>query len=455
VILDDSNTQQNLQSLWARLEAKLESFRTNSDFLAARVESDKLLKAIMNDPISAKLVTDCKKLLFHLRSFRPGHALDPALLSEMRGLLVPLLLEHLSEVAVPEITDITDTAFGKFEYHLANIKIAANQLIPENIHIKFKYDLDAHPLSLSSTNHHLVILLKAKNIQVNLNDVAWSYSRLSSPHLHDSGHANLKTEGKGASVRLRMEVNQLSEQIDSGTGKVIHNKEIFHVLESCCHVDRWAVTFSDSKHDTLYEMLSSLFSTRIKRHFEELVVSRAKDFAEVFNHRIYVLYNEARLKTEEFGYLAELKKDEASLAWAETKSDLKESLLHSAPAEALKDAAIEKGKEAIKIGLQRTKEAPDLGTAISRGLSDIKESLDGTDLLKGLSSSSEFEDKSDYHRTFRESAPVPAATFVSASESDSRLKDVPNAAKYPASVVAPQKREEPVLEAPKIAGPAQ
>jgi hypothetical protein len=234
-----------------------------------------------------------------------------------------------------------------------------------------------------------------------------------------------------------MEVNQLSEHTESATGKVVHNKEIFHVMESCCHVDRWTVNFKHSKHDTLYEVLSSLFSSKIKKHFEELVVGKAKDFAELFNHRIYVLYNEARLKQEELSYLAELKKNEALEGLADARADLKESLLHSAPAEALKEKAKEKGIEALKTGFQRVKDG-DLTSAISQGLGDIKESIQNTDLLSGLTSESADKSKTQ-SRPVRSDEPLPAASFVS-TEGESTLGNVRPSAKYPSSVVAPQKK---------------
>jgi len=264
----------------------------------------------------------------------------------------------------------------------------------------------------------------------------------------------LKTQGSGVSVRLRMEINTLNESHENASGQVIHNKEIFRVLESCCRIDRWGVEFRDSKHDTIYEMLSSLFSARIKKHVEELVVGKMKAFADVFNHRIWILYNEARLKQEELGYLVESKKNEALENWSETKESLKESLLHSAPAESLREAAKDAGKEALKIGFEKVKEAPSLGAAVSEGLSDLgskaKEIFEGSDLVGDLKEkaglSSEYEDKSHYTRvplSFRDYAPVPAASFVSSDLSEtSTLGNIPNSAKYPASVVGPQKKEE-------------
>eukprot|EP01113_Clastostelium_recurvatum_P032299 TRINITY_DN412_c0_g1_i5.p1 TRINITY_DN412_c0_g1~~TRINITY_DN412_c0_g1_i5.p1 ORF type:complete len:863 (+),score=373.10 TRINITY_DN412_c0_g1_i5:124-2712(+) len=478
-LLDDERTLDKLDTLQIELQNTLDTLKDHPDVIAARTQGHKLVEAIMKDPASAKLVKDTRTLIRHLQSVQPGHLMDPALIHEIRGLLVPLVLEHLADVPVPSVSDVTDTAVGKFEYTAQNIHINVRELVPDNIHIKFKYDLDAHPVSLSYERQHAIVVFEARDIQVHLRDVDWAYKRLTTPHLHDSGRMNLDTEGHGVNIRVKFQMKKLGESEDiNKAGQHVQSKEVLTLLESKCYIDRFKTHFSDSKHDKLYEAISGVFAARIKKQVEELIMSKMSHFAEVFNHKIWIMVNEAKIRKEEARYRLDNKKDSMRQSWFSARKRVADST----PVQKAKDAAMEKGKEALKIGLERARDAPSVGAAVSGLAHDARDLLsDAKDKAeevkdKVASKAEDVKDKvaskaedvkekagevkdkveakadakkegevtheHDYVRvplSFRDYAPVPAATFISAEpEATSTLGDVPNTAKYPISVMAPE-----------------
>eukprot|EP01112_Ceratiomyxa_fruticulosa_P014109 TRINITY_DN4019_c0_g1_i2.p1 TRINITY_DN4019_c0_g1~~TRINITY_DN4019_c0_g1_i2.p1 ORF type:complete len:707 (+),score=191.82 TRINITY_DN4019_c0_g1_i2:141-2261(+) len=296
--LNSEKTQQQLQKLADRFEEKLDELYSNPYITVVRAEGEKIVNAIKNDPTSNKLVEDLKTLIGHVQSNKPGQLLDPELLQEMRAHIVPLLLEHLADISVPGYTDVTDTSLGKFEVTVQNINVAAKSLVPDNLKVKFKYNLDAHPLTLSASNQRILVKLRANDIQLQIKDIDWSYKRLSTPHLHDCGLASLYTEGRGVDISLKMEFEDLSKSETTSTGSHLQNKESIRVLEGTCNIDKLKMEFKESKHDKLYEVL---FTNKIKHQIEEIVVKKMYEFATVFNRNVYVLYNETLINKEKYG----------------------------------------------------------------------------------------------------------------------------------------------------------
>lgn len=337
--LNDDKTQQKLQELWERYEYKLDDLFKNPYITVARAEGEKIVNAIRLDPTSNKLLTDVRTLISHLKSSKPGELLDPEVLSQMRAHIVPLLLEHLSDISVPGFTDVADTSLGKFEFSVQNINICAKSLVPDNIKIKFKYNLDAHPLTLSASNQRILVKLRARDIQLQIQDIDWAYKRLTTPHLHDCGFASLYTEGRGVDVSLKMEFEDLSKTETTFSGAQIQNKESIKVLEGNCSIDKLKLSFKESKHDKLYEMF---FTNRLKRQIEEIVVKKMYEFANVFNRNIYVLYNETLIKKEHAGEY--LKGSTTSLTSSLTDGV---SSLSLAPTDLIKDQLKSTAKEFI------------------------------------------------------------------------------------------------------------
>eukprot|EP01113_Clastostelium_recurvatum_P033042 TRINITY_DN4326_c0_g1_i4.p1 TRINITY_DN4326_c0_g1~~TRINITY_DN4326_c0_g1_i4.p1 ORF type:complete len:777 (+),score=369.44 TRINITY_DN4326_c0_g1_i4:56-2332(+) len=380
-LMENKATQDKRSDLFTKVQEKIDQLQNNPDMVAARKESQKVLDAIMKDPLTNKLVKDTRTLLAHLHSVKPGHLLDPDLLLQARGLIMPLVLEHLREMKMPIIEDVADTPLGKYKYTVDNLRLDISEIMPDNIHLKFKYDLDAHPVSLSYNHQHAFLVLEVRDIQVKIKDVEWTYDHLGTPHMHDSGRMDLTTEGKGICLRLKMKIDRLGESYTNVVGQHVENKDMLSMVQGQCWVDKWHIKFHDSKHDTLYQMLANMYSEKIKKGVQDRILDKLRDFTASFNHGVYVLLNEASIKQQEAKYRLKQQKSDLEDSWKKAKREAKLAIAESAPVAAAKDAAISVGKEAVKIGIDSAK-APNLSAAVANAGEKVKEKLTENETVK-------------------------------------------------------------------------
>jgi len=297
-LLDDEVTQERISNLAGRADNVLEKLKNDPNVLGTREESRKILIAIKNDPANAQLLRDLKTLWHDVVSDRPGEVIEPDVMASIRQMIVPLLLEHLNNVPLPAV-DGNGSFLGKYHYTIDNMKISLPELIPDNIHMRFEMNLDAHPLELSAETKKTYLYLQASNIQLHLHDANWTYNRLTMPKLHDSGIFDVDTTGNGMTIWMKMEVKG-----DTKSGHALT------VLKSDVKIQQnFHITFHESHHDKLYAMLTHVFSHQIKKRVIELLQEKLKLFGDYFSEQLMALIDQARLKSEDFAKLALEKKE--------------------------------------------------------------------------------------------------------------------------------------------------
>eukprot|EP01113_Clastostelium_recurvatum_P043479 TRINITY_DN71_c0_g1_i1.p1 TRINITY_DN71_c0_g1~~TRINITY_DN71_c0_g1_i1.p1 ORF type:complete len:873 (+),score=351.99 TRINITY_DN71_c0_g1_i1:140-2758(+) len=385
-LLEEKATLDQAQKLFDELRDKLDQLQNDADLVAAQRETKTIVDAIMHDPLAAKLIRDTRTLIGHIVSLKPGQLVDPDLLIQLRGLLVPLLVEHLKEVPLPQIDDFADTPIGKYEYTLDNMKVDISEILPNNIHLKFKYDLDAHPRTLSYNHQHAVVIMEVRDIQLKLKDIHWSYNRLTIPHVQDSGTCDVRTGGHGFCVRIKMAMNHFGAVHTNDLGQKIETKDIMTMRYADCWIDRWHIDIHDSKHNKLYELLMTMYQDRLKKAVQDKVLEKIRGFVSNFNHGVYVLLNEARIKQSDARYQLQAKAHDAQDAFKHARRQAKTAIANSAPVAAAKDAAIHLGKEAVIAGFEAAKDAPNLAAAVVSAGAKVKDAVEnsniGQDVLK-------------------------------------------------------------------------
>ncbi len=50
---------------------------------------------------------------------------------------------------------------GKYTYTISNMKLSLPELIPENIHLKLAFDMEANPLELQTHDMHTYLYIQA------------------------------------------------------------------------------------------------------------------------------------------------------------------------------------------------------------------------------------------------------------------------------------------------------
>jgi len=192
------------------------------------------------------------------------------------------------------------------------------ELIPENIHARFEFEMDTNPLALETTNQHTYLYLQASHIQLHIHDAKFSYNRLTIPKHSDSGVFDVDTSGNGMTIWMKMEIKTETEG-----GK---NKQVVEVLKSDVRIHELHVKFTESKHDTLYEFLMHMFQRRIKNRVIELIQEKLKLFGSFFSEQLLLLIDQARVKSDEFAKLAKEKGHEAKKQLEDLKDKAKDKL---------------------------------------------------------------------------------------------------------------------------------
>jgi len=347
--MDDPAVRKRLEDVSERAQCAIDKVIDSPAFVKMRAETQHLVEAVMNDPTNARLINDTRKLWHDIKSDQPGQIFDPTLLVGVRQMIIPMFLDHLSNVPVPSIQDSGDL-LGKYDYSLNNIKLDVPQMLPENIHLRFDHEMDANLMNLSATNQKTFIFLEARDIQVHLHNVEWTFHRHRLPRFSDSGHADIRTEGRGVILRLKMELRNDTP-----------NNHLVEVHAAQVIIDRFSVAFSDSKHNKMYKMMTNLFATRIKREVEKAMENKMKDFGNLLNAQVITLLNDAKTKSHENRGLMSAKIEQAKQTVAELRDQAHDAKEHTkARAGELKEQAktslsgtSEQGKGLLRDEVQR------------------------------------------------------------------------------------------------------
>lgn len=363
--LDDPNVQRELDNLARRADEAIMRLKNNSNIKGAKEESLKVATAIKEEAANQPILGDLKTLWRDLTSGKDGEVIDPDVLRSLRQMIVPLLVEHLNNVPLPSVSD--EASFlGKYFYTIDEMKISLPELIPENIHLRFEYEMDANPLELEAKNQHTFLYLQASHLQLHLHDCHFTYERRTIPKHSDSGIFDVDTVGEGLTAWLKMEIKS-----DTAKGQYLD------VLKSDVKISKFNITFRDSKHDHLYEMITHMFARKIKTAVIDMIQSKFKTFGSYFNTQILTLLDQAKASSSSISRIAKEKTEQARQGMENMKIHAKETKDRSEVQETKEEAkstaklAIERASEKVqdrlddaKVQIEQSKREKELDHAI-------------------------------------------------------------------------------------------
>lgn len=342
-MLDDPTVQRELDSLSRRADEAIMRLRNNPNIQGAKEESIKVANAVKSEASNTPLLLDLKTLWRDLTSDKEGEVIDPDVLRSLRQMIVPLLVEHLNNVPLPSVSD--EASFlGKYYYTIDQMKISLPELIPENIHLRFEYEMDANPLELEAHNQHTFLYLQASNLQLHLHDCHFTYERRTVPKHNDSGVFDVDTVGEGLTVWLKMEIKS-----DTAKGQYLD------VLKSDVNISKFHIAFRDSKHDKLYEMLTHMFAKKIKNGVIDMMQSKLKTFGSYFNEQIITLIEQAKSTSSSFSRAARDKTEQAREKMDNLKIRAQETK-NKGDVQETKEEAKSTVKKAINIASERVQD---------------------------------------------------------------------------------------------------
>jgi len=215
-------------------------------------EASAVFNAIRDDPLRKKLAADTKIFVSNFVSYdnygRPS--LNTEVLSQMRSLLVPMLREQLYYLPIPRI----EGSNGTYDYWLDNLIFSTDDILPDHVRIEVKQKTHLDRVTSSSQNYTR-ILFTLDNVRTHMRNVRFWYRRNTMPKMTDEGFADVFLTRNGARIRLALIAN-------------FSAAEPFTVQGVKVTLDRFKIKIHESKHDWLYNAVTTLFRGRLKREIE-------------------------------------------------------------------------------------------------------------------------------------------------------------------------------------------
>jgi hypothetical protein len=244
-------------------------------------EGRNILNSMLEDPISNRLATDTKIMVQNFfqvdASGRPTINLE--LINQMKGLLVPLLVEHLRWIPLPLVEGSNDN----YDYWFDHIVFSAPELVPDQIHVKMGSEGDVLLNELQTSNFETFIHFSARGIKTTLKDVEFWFRHKTFPVTEDHGYATVELQGDGASVDITLGVTR--------------GDNPFTVQKAEVQLDSMRVSIADTHHDWLYNTLVVFFGGLIKDRLQSQMQEGLKNLTGQVNTQLnriaYKAYQES------------------------------------------------------------------------------------------------------------------------------------------------------------------
>lgn len=243
---------QQFDNLIYRTDVLFASFANHYVVYRMMEEASSIINAIRQDPLRQKLANDTKIFVSNFVTYdsygRPS--LNTEVLSQMKSLLVPLLREQLYYLPIPKI----EGSNGKYDYWLDNIIFSTDDILPDHVRIEVKQKTHLDRVASSSQNYTR-ILFTLDNVRTHMRNVRFWYRRNTMPKMTDEGFADVFLTRNGARIRLALIAN-------------FNSQEPFTVEGVKVTLDRFKIKVHESKHDWLYNAVTTLFRGRLRRDIE-------------------------------------------------------------------------------------------------------------------------------------------------------------------------------------------
>jgi len=252
-LVDDQHFINRADNLMQNTRAWLRSMKKNDYLQGIADEARNVLEAIKEDPLRQKLVTDTQIMIQDFVTYDANNraVLNLELVNQMKGLLVPLLKEHLRWVPLPRIEGSNET----YDYWFDNVVFSAPDLVPDKIHVRMFTEGDFDINKLETDNFVTLIKFSEEGIKTTLKDVHFWFKRKTFPRVEDSGIATAEFTGDGIKMDIIIAVR-------AGTDRP------FQVRRTNLHIDGLSVSIADTKHDFLYNAISTMFAPAIRARME-------------------------------------------------------------------------------------------------------------------------------------------------------------------------------------------
>ncbi|KAI0737543.1 hypothetical protein C8Q80DRAFT_1276300 [Daedaleopsis nitida] len=214
-------------------------------------------RAWSEDPLNKRIGNNFAQLTKDLLFDGDGNLqFKPELWRDVRYEILPAFIDQLGYVPIPRI-EYTDE---QMDLVIENLALSGKNIFPNLIsvdahnHVKFS----AYKNIKDETHHEFTLTLG--QIQADMRDVAFYFrKKTGTPKLTDSGLADVLLGGSGLNVTVHL------------TSAEKDRSSVFKIKDVQTSIQTLKFSIRDSKHDTLYKMLSPLATGLVKKQLQKAI----------------------------------------------------------------------------------------------------------------------------------------------------------------------------------------
>lgn len=271
-----------------------------------QIKSDQYLRKFAN--ATQRLTQD----FFYIDSKGRRH-LDHEVLRNISSIISPIIFEQLKYLPLPSMSGTDDV----YDWTVSNVVFSGYDVIPD--YMKFRSDFkwradikrrlqkyagDVLPEKTaigaegkrkakktrveSDLNTEVEpdsytqgrVILHLEGIRARINDIKFSFTRKKFPRITDDGLAKVVLGGKGARIRIALDVNTSDPNAPLFSGGSVKVK-----------ISRLRIKISKSKHNILYNSAISLFNGTVRKRIEQTIASNISDKLAYITLQLNLLYS--------------------------------------------------------------------------------------------------------------------------------------------------------------------
>lgn len=248
-------------------------------------EITKIIQGFSGDTATRNLMTTGTKLVSDLAVDSQGKLSFGAMresISQVRYLMMPVILKQLEHVALPKIEGITPA----YNYSVDNIMFSGNDIFPEHIYLTLETDVDFDVRHLSSDYSKAELKLRILNVRSMFENIRFYFQRKRFPKIHDEGTLDVGLLGAGTSLSIDW-------VIESYKGLPWQ----FSVKKATCSIDNLDLNFKEAHHSFIDRTAIKLFKGRIKKQLEIQIANKLVDIGASFSSILNKLFATALTRT--------------------------------------------------------------------------------------------------------------------------------------------------------------
>jgi hypothetical protein len=285
--------------------------KNHDDFNEAIEEAKAIFESVKNDPDVKSFNDKAAKFFGHFTytDAKGNRQFNRDLVNELRTFVVPMLMKQLEHIPIPPIEDRNEN----FDSRIENITLSGYDIIPDHVKFYMDSEFDFNVNKLEAEKGCTTALLKITNMRTKIPGIKYWINKKSFPSIEDHGIANVTIGGRGADLRVYLQIENL-----------FGSEPTFTFSKVKFTIDTFTIDIIKTEHTIITPILTSLWKNQIKRTIEEQVEKRITDTAKNMEEGLNNMM--AKYSPSQLADIAAGKISEAGNTFLSKAQELKENI---------------------------------------------------------------------------------------------------------------------------------